>query len=267
MRRHVLVLTGAIILFGFLLLQDVFARLAWQKYRSPQVALALIRKDEKLAMSLGNYYFNGGAYDLKKAKQAYQKALSVKPGILWGHYQLARIAFMGGDYDAALKEIDKELEANPENLRSFYVRGLMYGYRGYPGDLSLAEADFRRFTLWAPKEWAGHNDLAWVLSKQRKYGEAEETIQTAFRKIPDIEINTWLWNSLGVAQLNLKKYAEAERSFKKAKEFSESITQEEWREAYPGNDPASTESGLLAFKKAIDENLLRSVGNHVENSL
>lgn len=259
---HLLVSIIAAIGLGLLFSQDALARLAWQKYGRPDVALRLIRQDADFAMLLGNYYFGGtigkSEYVLGRAERAYQKALRARPGILWGHYQLGRIYFMKGEYGQALDEIEKELAANPENLRSLYVRGMIYGYRGYPGDLEKAEADFRRFTQWAPKEWAGYNDLAWILSKLGKYQEAKETMLSAFREIPEADKNPWLWNALGVAELNLKKYANAADSFKKAESLAEKLTLEEWRHSYPGNDPASAEEGLSAFLKAIDQNLRRA---------
>lgn len=264
-RWHLFISIAAIAVFGFLLSQDGLARLAWQKYGRPDIALWLVRQDADFAMLLGNYYFGGtvgkSEYDLEKAERAYQKALRVKPGILWGHYQLGRIAFMRGDYGGALKEIERELAANPENLRSLYVRGLIYGYRGYPGDLGKAEEDFRRFTQWAPKEWAGYNDLAWILSKQGKYQEAKEAILAALREVPDADKNPWLWNGLGAAQLNLKEAAEARGSLEKARNLAKNLTLHDWQRAYPGNNPGHAGSGLDAFRAAIEENLRRSKEN------
>lgn len=242
--------------------RDALASFVWQRYRLPQVAIMFDRSNVELAMFIGNYHFNGviggGEYDLDVAQKAFGKAVSINPKILWGHYQLARIYFVKGYFDRAIEEINKELEANPENLRSLYVRGLIYGYRNQAGDLEKAEADFRQFTLWAPSEWAGYNDLAWVLSKEGKYAEAEKELKRAFENVPDGDKNPWLWNALGVAELNLKKYSSAAGSFKKAKVLAEKLTIEEWRRSYPGNNPASAEEGLSAFLKAIDENLRRA---------
>jgi len=244
--------------------RDSLASFVWQKYRAPQVAVLLDRSNTELAMFIGNYYFNGviggGEYNLDLAEKAYEKAVSINPKILWGHYQLARIYFVKGDYERALEEIAKELEANPENLRSLYVRGLIYGYRNGPGDLELAENDFRRFTYWAPSEWAGYNDLAWILSKEGKYAEAEMELKKALENVSDGDKNPWLWTALGVAELNLKKYSRAVGSFKKAKELAGKLTIEDWRRSYPGNDPATNSEGLSAFLKAIDENLRRAEG-------
>ena len=253
---------GAVIIFSFFISRDAMARFVWQKYRSPKMAILLDGSDANLAMFIGNYYFNGviggGKYDLSIAGKAFKKAVSINPKILWGHYQLARIIFVKGDYNGALEEINRELEANPENLRALYVRGLIYGYRNQAGDLEKAEADFYRFTLWAPKEWAGYNDLAWILSKQGKYKEAKEAITAAFREISESENNPWFWNALGVAELNLKKYGAAKTAFEKAESLAKNLTLADWRRAYPGNNPASAESGLSAFRKAIEENLRRS---------
>ena len=241
--------------------RDSLASFVWQKYRSPQIAILLDRSNAELAMFIGNFYFNsvigGGEYNPDLAGKAYKKAVAINPKILWGHYQLARIAFVKGDYEQALEEITKELEANPENLRSLYIRGLIYGYRNQVGDLEKAEADFRRFTEWAPKEWAGYNDLAWILLKQGKYKETEKIVNQALKEALGAENNPWLWNALGVAQLNLKKYSRARDSFTKAKELAQNLTLADWRVAYPGNNPEQAESGLKAFHTAIEENLRR----------
>ncbi len=246
----------------FVTKQDALAKLLWQRYHLPDLAILMIRSDADLAMYIGSYYFNGaigsGEYNQDIALKAYKKAVSINQKVLWGHYQLARIYFVKGNFNLAIEEIGKELNYNPENLRSLYVRGLIYGYRNLAGDLEKAEADFRRFTEWAPKEWGGYNDLAWVLSKQGQYLEAEEAIKMAFEKALGAGNNPWLWNALGVAQLNLKKYSGATNSFKKGEELAEKLTLEEWRLAYPGNNPASAEQGLSAFLKAINENLRRA---------
>lgn len=247
---------------GFALSRDALAKIAWQKYGKPNAALWLVSKDADFALLLGNYYFGAtlwqGEYNLKKAQIAFEKAVAANPKILWGHYQLARIIFVKGDYNGALEEINRELAANPENLRSLYVRGLIYGYRNQAGDLEKAGEDFGRFTRWAPSEWAGYNDLAWVLSKQGKYMEAEKIVSMALKEILEGENNPWLWNALGVAQLNLKKKSVAAESFKKAKELAQDLTSEEWRRAYPGNNPESANEGLSDFIKAINENLGRA---------
>ncbi len=250
-------------MFVILFSQDAFARIVWQKYKYTDLALLLDRSDAKLAMEIGNHYFNGpacakasagkaGCYDLNKAEDGFRKAISIDPKIFLGNYQLARVYFVKGKNEAALLAIDKELEANPENLRSLYVRGLILAGMG---DLSGAEGDFRRFTLWAPKEWAGYNDLAWVLAKQEKYGEARDAILKAFENINSAKENAWLQNSIGVAYLNLKDYQRARQAFLAAQVAAEKMNEKEWIKAYPGNDPDKTKESFMRFKEAINLNL------------
>lgn len=214
-----------------------------------------ITENAEVAFAIGNYFFNGGGYDLARAEQAYRRAVEIDPKIFRGHYQLARIYFVRGSFPEALKEINEELDVNPDNLRSLYIRGLIYGYRNHPGDLERAEEDFRRFTEWAPTEWAGHNDLAWVLLKQKKYKEAIGALETAFEKISATEINPWLWNNKGLAELNLRMKDEAVRSLKMAVGAADKLSEFGWKRAYPGNDPRSVERGLSTFKKTLQRNL------------
>ena len=251
---------------GLSAFSDEFAKLAWQRYQNPTPALILSHRNAELAMAIGNFYFGSGSYDLARAKRAYEKAVRIDPKIFWGHYQLARVYQMQGRSRDALQEIDRELEANPENLRTLYVRGLIYGFRNDPGDLERAEDDFRRFTAWAPKEWAGYNDLAWILSKRGKYREAADVIAAAFREVPDGRENPWLWNSLGVAQLNLGEHASAAASFGRAQTLADALTPADWREAYPGNNPADAGGGLAAFRAAIRENLARAKSARVDRA-
>ena len=235
---HVWISIFAVLLFGFLFFQE------------PKI------KDAAEAIRLGNYYFNNGAYDLEKAEEAFRRALKADPKILWGHYQLARIYFVKGEKNKALEEINKELEANPENLRSLYVRGLIYGAMGR---LQEAESDFKNFTMWAPKEWAGYNDLAWILAKEGKYAEAEKAAQEGIKEALDGNKNPWLWNSMGVAQLNLKKYSEPKKSFEAVKKLAQNLTLQEWQRAYPGNNPEESARGLDAFKIAVQANFNTAV--------
>lgn len=258
----IFVFTGLIVLSS----RDSLARLAWQKYHWPQMAILLDRSDADLAMFIGDYYFNGVTgsreYNPDISFKAYKKAVSIKSEILWGHYQLARIYFLKGDFNGALEEIKKELTANPENLRSLYVRGLIYGYRNQSGDLEKAEADYRRFTEWVPTEWAGYNDLAWILSKENKFEDVKKVISTALVAAYYGDDNPWLWNSLGVAQLNLAENRDAAISFKKALTLAEKLTAADWVKSYPGNDPQAAFGGLAAFRNAIQENLERARGVH-----
>src|SRR5687767_8378956 len=118
-RRKGLLLAILVIAGVFLYLSgNSLAPVVWEKYHLPRLSIFLNKNNPELAMAIGGYHYNGvaggGEYDVDIAQKAYEKAVAIEPGILWGHYQLARIYFVKGDFDRALVEINKELEANPE---------------------------------------------------------------------------------------------------------------------------------------------------------
>jgi len=221
----------------------------------PGIAYELNQTDPTLAMAVGNYYFGGGQYNLTRAIDSFQLAVRLDPTILWGHYQLARIYFVQSHFDRALSEINAELVANPANLRSLYVRGLIYMYRGRTGDLSLAATDFEHFIPWAPTEWAGYNDLAFVLAEEGEYAASENILQEAFIHVPNANKNPWIWNGIGLDQLNEHHYAAAKSSFKQAAMFAKTLTLTDWQNAYSADNPAADASSIATFQKAIAENL------------
>lgn len=252
---RVLISLAVIIILALFSLQDTFARIAWHKYNNPDVALLLNSKDKDLAIEIGNHYYGNGRYDLKRAEKSFLLAIKLDPDILWSHYQLARIYFVQQKFELASAEINQELASHPENLRSLYMRGLISAYLGR---LAESEKDFYRFTEWAPKEWAGYNDLSWVLMKQKKYREARDLLKKALAKLDDGEKNPWLWNSLGVAELNLKEPRKAESAFKKAQALAETMDNKAWQRAYPGNDPQTADDGIRQFKEVISDNLRKA---------
>lgn len=241
-----------VILFFYFITPNEAARFLWNKAGLGPIALTFAKNDAHLLFEIGNHYFGGKAYNLVLAKIAYKKALAADPNRQFIHYQLARIYFVEGKYEEALREINRELTLYPENLRSLYIRGLIYGYKG---DLEAAETDFSRFVAWAPREWAGYNDLAWVQMKARKYEKARGTIKNAFQIVPEAETNPWLWNSLGVAELNLGNRGAAFIAFETADKLASAMKEEAWAAAYPGNNPANRNEGFAAFRETIKKNL------------
>lgn len=215
-------------------------------------ALAATR-DPARAFAIGQYFFNGGAYDLGRAERAFRRALALDPAHPRANYQLARVLFLGGRFSEALEAINRELLLYPDYGRSFYIRGLIQGYRR---DYSAAEEDFRSFIAWSPGEWPGYNDLAWVEMKQGKFSEAEAAIREAFTRIPEARReNLWLWTNLGVALLNQRAYNEAMAAFEQALAVSRQMDAGEFWRAYPGNDPREAERQFRSFRAALHFNL------------
>ena len=197
----------------------------------------------------GNYYFNGGKYDLPKAEKMYDWALKIYPQADRADYQLARIHLVENKFNLARQEIDQSLTLNPQNKRAYYIRGLIDGYAKKYVD---AIEDYRKFVAWAPTEWAGYNDLAWVYFENKNYEKTRETAQEGLDKTG--ADNPWLLNGLGVAYINLDEPQKAQEEFDKVKKISQSMTPHEWASAYPGNDPASANWNLKKFKQDVNSN-------------
>jgi len=182
--------------------------------------------------------------------------VAIDPTLPWGNYQLARVYFVENRLDKALRAINRELEIFPNNIRALYVRGLVEGYSGM---LAEAEEDFARFLEYAPYDWAPYNDLAWIEAAQGDFAAMRETARAGIERAIGGATNPWLWNMLGVAELNLNNFDAAEPALREARAMALALTSADWRAAYPGNNPDQTHEGLAAFRAAIDENLFRAV--------
>jgi tetratricopeptide (TPR) repeat protein len=208
------------------------------------------QSDPGLYFSLGNYYFGEGqVYDLEKSKKYFEKTLALDAQYPWANYQLSRVYFIEGDQPNALMYINKELTYHPENKRSHYIRGLVYGYTG---ELGAAARDFISFLEWKPTSWAGHNDLAWIYFQQ---GDFDSALETAVQGLKHAPGNPWLLNSVGVSLKNLGDEESALVAFEKAKLTMESVTPERWGLAYPGNDPQFYTRGQNNMRSTIQNNI------------
>jgi tetratricopeptide (TPR) repeat protein len=236
-----------------LLERDSAAHFSWQLFHSPELSLA-ISSNALLALEIGNYYFNvdgEGEYNLRKAKHNFEHALLLDPLVPDAWHQLARISFLGGHFDDALREINTQIELHGESfMASYYIRGLIHGYRN---EFSEAERDFRAFLEWDKENWAAYTDLAWVYFRAGEYQRALETTEKGLLFAPS---NVWLLNMKGVTLLNLGRTLEAHSFFENALSEAEKLTEFDWERAYPGNDPRTRKRGLTEMRAAIQRNLI-----------
>ncbi len=219
--------------------------------------LSLLYREDKLGLasiffSRGNYYFGKQpeTYDIEKAEWNFKTALrfeNVHNAPI--HYQLGRVAFIKGDLRLALVHFNAQLEADPTFNRSYYMRGLTYGYLN---NFAKAEEDFAAYLERVPESWAAHNDIVWVYFRSGQFAKAEEYARKGLAVAPD---NAWLSNALGGILVSTGRYDEAEPYLRTAREEFELIGPEGWGRAYPGNDPAIYEMGFEASLASVDHNL------------
>lgn len=209
--------------------------------------------DVERAYTYGTCYLDadryGCSYSIKKAEYFFNEALKIDPHYLYLQHQLARTAFLKGDFATALARISLEIENNPTATSPYYVRGLI---KGFMGDYESSAIDYETYLKSDPYNWAALNDYAWVLLKAERFAEAAEATEKGLEFFPD---NPWLLNSNAIALFELGNVHAAYEQAKKAGASVELISEKDWLLAYPGNDPAIAAVGIASFKKAVADNI------------
>ena len=190
-------------------------------------------------------------YDINRAQYMYEAAHRLSDTLPFVHHQLARIAFLRGDFPTAMRYIDEEiaLPGGPKSPSSFYIRGLIEGFAGMYTDSAI---DYEKYLRFDPNNWAAVNDYAWVLLKGNRPKEAEAVIA---RELPFYPTNPWLLNSHATALYEMGRAGEARVEIEKARDVLMTITREKWLIAYPGNDPKIADEGIASFKKSVEDNI------------
>lgn len=212
--------------------------------------------------ALGEYYFNAynipeGEYDLKLARQYYTQAIeegSDNP-LVW--YQLGRIDFLEGNYNAALYKFDKQISLHGDQRPNvYYMKGLTYGYKARKTndveDWLKAEENFLKYLNYEPESPWTRVDLSWVYFSQGKFAEMIPLLEDGLFVEP---YNPWLLNMYGLALMNTGRKDEAREQFLLAREYAGYLETEDWGRTYPGNDPSAWSQGLEEFKSLIEKNL------------
>jgi tetratricopeptide (TPR) repeat protein len=92
-------------------------------------SLVCIYYRQTLLYKAGNFFFGGKFYNITLAKTFFILAnKSNDTKIIWLNYQMSRIYFIEGNLDQALTYANKEVRYHPENCRTYYIRGLTFGY-------------------------------------------------------------------------------------------------------------------------------------------
>lgn len=211
---------------------------------------------------MGEYYFNShnstdGAYDLKLARQYYTQAIeegSEEP-LVW--YQLGRVDFLEGNYNAALYKFEKQISLHGDAIPNvYYMKGLTFGYKGRSEQneeaWKQAEENFKKYLEYDQETPWTRTDLAWVYFSQGKFAEMLPLLEEGLVYEP---YNPWLLNMHGLALMNTGSKEKAHEEFLLAKEYAGYLSPEDWGRTYPGNDPAAWAQGLIEFQSLIQKNL------------
>ncbi len=193
---------------------------------------------------------NSSQYDINRASYFFNLALAKDPTLPYIYHELARIAFLRGNFNQAMADINQQIANQGDKTpNSYYVRGLI---EGYMGDYAASVKDYEYFLRFDPHDWAAMNDEAWVLLKAKRYKEA---LAITGRGIAEAPSNPWLLNSNATALYELGHYKDALAIAKRASVAVANLTDAQWSHAYPGNDPRIANEGVTSFKSAIEENI------------
>ena len=205
------------------------------------------------AFEYGERHFNSraaGAYDVERAEYFFGKAADIDPTYPYLYHELARIAFLKGEFETAMALIDMQIAQMGDNSpNSYYIRALIEGYKG---EYAASAKDYEYFLKFYPTNWAAVNDYAWVLLKAGRAQEAKLATARALEWFPD---NPWLLNTNATALFETREYAKALKAAQKASVAVAALSEAEWLQAYPGNDPRIANKGITAFKKAVEDNI------------
>lgn len=230
--------------------------------------IVLLRCDIRVKADWVSLYFNPSAeraytygtsrfdardprqYDRETAEKFLKKAAELDSEFPYVQHQLARIAFLRGDYVWALHHINNEINRyGAEHANSYYVRALIYGFMG---EFRKAAKDYETYLRTDPTNWAAINDYAWVLLRS---GQAEESFIATAYGLEFHPSNVWLLNSHAIALFELGRPAEALPYIEKAEQLLATVTEHDWLTAYPGNNPRDAGLGMEALHKSVRDNL------------
>jgi tetratricopeptide (TPR) repeat protein len=206
-----------------------------------------------LAFEYGERHFDGqnpAEYDIARATYFFNKAALLDPTTLYLFHELARIAFLRGDFKTAMADINLQIALHGDQTpNSYYVRGLI---EGYMGDYTDSANDYQHFLATDPQNWAGINDYAWVLLKAGRPQDAVVATAYGLKYFPG---NPWLLNSNAIGLYEMGLITPARDQAHAALAAAAGITEAQWLHAYPGNDPKIAAEGIAAFQSAVIENM------------
>jgi tetratricopeptide (TPR) repeat protein len=190
------------------------------------------------------------SYDVELAEWYFTETARLDPEHPTVYHELARIAFLKGDFLTALSAIDLQILRHATSTpSSFYVRGLIEGYMGRYDD---AVESYEIFLETRSDNWAALNDYAWVLLKANRPKAAHEAAARGLESFPE---NPWLLNTDAIALSEIGNMRAAKSQAEKAANAVERLSEIEWLTAYPGNDPALARQGIETLRTSILDNL------------
>lgn len=161
-----------------------------------------------MAYAIGFQQKNRGKDWLDKARVNCERALAIQPQLAEGHTCLGNIHYSTGNYEEAVKELQRSLDLDH---RSDETLRLLAGAYQKTGNSAAAEEAFRKAVLLRPTYWGVYSAFGAFYFAQSRYSEAAGMFREAIERAPR---NYRGYSNLGAMYLLLGRYGEAVEQLK-----------------------------------------------------
>lgn len=165
-----------------------------------------------IQVTRGQFYYEKGPEAFPNARIAFERAAALRPNMTTLMEWVLRLDFVMNDKSAAEEHARKLLIQNRSNGFANYIMGSLMLERGRKAEAE----DYLRRSVGESRSPAALNDLAELLSQMGNYEEAEKQARAAIDYAPDLYV---AWDTLGGVLTKTKRYAEAEEAYNKAIEL------------------------------------------------
>jgi len=186
--------------------------------KNPDEALSRLERQAMLAPTSADVqYLLGRAYlaagDRNAAEKAYLKAVELNPNAVAAYVSLGQLYGTSKEYDRAIAELDKALEAQPEQPAALMMRSIAQQMKG---DETQARAGYEQLIAKYPKFAPANNNLAWILAeKNEDLQRAQLLAQAARDAAPE---DPQIADTLGWVYYKQQAYPRAASLFREAAE-------------------------------------------------
>ena len=137
-----------------------------------------------------------------QAEAAWQKAITIDPGLIQARMDLAQLYAGNNEFDKAVTELNEILGKAPRNLGALMLSGILYQGRG---DIEKARKAYEALLAVNPGYAPAANNMAYIYCQyDHDYAKALSLAQTARQQEPD---NPDIADTLGWVLYNQKNYS------------------------------------------------------------
>jgi tetratricopeptide (TPR) repeat protein len=160
----------------------------------------------------------------------------------------AALAFDSGEFDDALKHLDRALEINPDDDEGWYNRGIALDDLGRYEE---AIASYDRAIEIKPDDDGAWNNRGNALDELGRFDEAIASYDRAIEINPN---DDQIWNNRGSALIRLKRYNEAIASYDRAIEIKPDKDQAWYNRGIALKELRRLDEAIASYDRAIEIN-------------